>query len=272
MHKIITDQLIDCVQGKIITDFKHEQFFDGERPLTYTISFENIEYIKGACVEKANAARLILDNGYTIKFGYDSGGLRYYKNKSQIEVMKMDKKFITGGFLFLFTFDDDSCLVLTINSWTGLFKVALQTDVKQSDKLDPTDKDSFTLDNFKKYFHVNIAVIAVCVTTKGCLEIDRGAIHEALYHTKIHPKTKASSLTDYEVEALFGAIKDVVFKILSSGGIKGFIDLFGNHGNYTYSISSKSVGKACLDCGAQIEKGNAFASSIFVCPGCQIQK
>lgn len=272
MHRIISNQLANCVQEKRITDFRHEMFYDGERPITYTISFKNIDYIVGTTVIEADATHLTLSNGYIVTFGYDNGGLRYYKDQSQIEVMKKDKKFITGGFLFQFIFNDNTCLVLTINSWTGSFNVNLKDEEKQNNKIDPTNSSEYIFDNFKEYFKSNTAVIAICATAKGFLKIDRNIVHEALYRCKIHPKTKAAKLSLKEINSFFNMIKIVCDEIISEGGIMGFIDLYGCKGRYKLNINLKATGKPCPVCGVKIEKGNAFGSSFFICPKCQVQK
>jgi len=269
---LITNQLTQCVQGKRIKDFKHEIFHEGKRRLDYTVILENLDKIAGTVIQKVESDTLFLDNGYVVTFGYDNGGIRYFADITEAEIMKKDKKFITSGFAFIFVFDDDSCLIISTNSWTGSFRVLSQADYVPSDKISPYDREKYTLDVFRPHFKKNIGVTAVCVTSKGFLDVDRGLMHEAFYRSKIHPKTKASKLTDEEVENLFNVIKDISDTVMLSGGKQGDIDLFGQTGTYEYSMNLKAVGKPCPVCGATIEKANAFFSSIFFCPSCQIEK
>ena len=269
---IITKQITQCVQGKRIKEFNHEVFHEGERPLDYTVVFDNFDKITGATVQKADSGTLFLDNGYIVTFGYSNGGSRYFPDISQAEIMKKDKSFITSGFAFIFFFDDNSCLIISTNSWTGSFRVLSQAEYTPSNKISPYDREKYTLEVFRPHFRKNIGVTAVCVTSKGFLAVDRGLMHEALFRSGIHPKTKASRLSGDEVENLYYAIKDIADDVINSGGAKGDIDLFGQTGSYEYTINLKAVGKPCVVCGTAVEKASAFFSSIFFCPSCQVEK
>ena len=272
MNDMISKQMIQSVQGKRIRDFSHENFYKGERPLSYTVVFDSLDKIPGTAVVKADSNTLFLDNGYVVTFGYDNGGMRYFADSSQVEAMKANQKFITGGFLFRFDFEDHSCLVITNNSWTGSFKALPQAEYKPSDKLNPFDPDGFSFAAFKPHFQKNTAVIAVCATANGFMDVERGIIHEALFESGIHPKIKASKLSAGEVECLYLAIRNITKYSRASGGLSGAVDLYGQTGSYEYRISTKTVGRPCPVCGTNIEKGSAFGSSIFYCPICQAVK
>ena len=173
--------------------------------------------------------------------------------------MKKDKKLITGGFVFIFIFEDDSCLVISTNSWTGSFRVLKQSEYKTSDKISPHDREKFTLEAFRSHFKKNTAVIAVCGTAKGFMDIQRNFMHEALFRSKIHPKTKASKLTNGEIKNLYDKMTEIADEIESNGGINE-------------TVNTNSVGKPCPVCGTFIEKGSAFGSSVFFCLNCQKEK
>ena len=266
---IITKQLTQCVQGKRVKDFRHEIFHEGERPLDYTVILDNLDKIAGAVIQKADSEKLFLDNGYVVKFGYENGGIRYFADISEAGIMKKDKKFITGGFAFIFVFDDNSGLVISTNSWSGSFRVLGRDEYAPPDKISPYDREKYTLGAFRPHFRKNIGVTAVCVTSKGFLAVDRGLMHEALFRSGIHPKTKASKLSEEKVESLYNAVKEIADEVMSCGGKTGDIDLFGQPGTYEYAMSLKAVGRPCPVCGAAVKKENAFFSSIFFCPGCQ---
>lgn len=250
--------MIQNVQGKRIDDFKHEIFYKGERPLNYTVVLDSLDKISGNIITKADSNTLFLDNGYVVVFGYEKDCLKYFPDITKMEIMKKDKKFITNGYAFIFIFHDDSCLVISTNSWTGHFRVMKQSDYKSSEKISPYDRDKFLLDDFFSHFKKDIAVIAVCVTSKGFMDAERSFVHEALFRSKIHPKTKASNLTDNEIKNLYNIMVEIANEIQS--------------GKLNAIAITKAVGKPCPVCGTLIEKGNAFMSSIFICPTCQIEK
>ncbi len=258
MNITLTKQMLQNVQGKRIKDFKHKIFYKGERPLDYTVVLDDLDKISGNLVTKADSNTIFLDNGYVIVFGYEKDCLQFFPDITKIEIMKKNKKFITNGYAFVFIFNDDSCLVISTNSWTGHFRVMKQSEYKPSEKIRPYDREKFILDDFRSHFKKNIAVIAVCVTSKGFLDAERGFVHEALFRSKIHPKTKASRLTDNDIENLYNVMVEIANEIQSEKS--------------NVITITKSTGKPCPVCGTLIEKENAFMSSIFICPNCQKEK
>ena len=129
-----------------------------------------------------------------------------------------------------------------------------------SGKIDPYDREKFTLEVFRPYFKKNIGVMAVCGTSKGFIDVSsRGFIHEALFRSRIHPKTKDSNLTDDEVGNLYNIMAEIMNEVQ-------------NDGKFKENVNSKAVGNPCPVCGTRIEKGMAFTSTFFICPGCQKEK
>jgi len=43
-------------------------------------------------------------------------------------------------------------------------------------------------------------------------------------------------------------------------------------GKFKENVNTKVVGKPCPICATPIEKCNAFTSTFYICPKCQIQK
>lgn len=259
MDIVITKKLIQCVQGKQIKDFRYENFYKGERPLDYTVILDNLDKIAGNFITKADSNTLFLDNDYVVTFGYSNDGIKYFPDMSKMEIMKKDKKLITGGFAFIFILEDGSCLVISTNSWTGSFRVLKQSEYIPPEKISPHDREKFTLDAFRSHFNKNIGVMAVCGTSKGFMDAQRDFLHEALFRSKIHPKTKASRLTDAKIENLYKIMTEIAGEIEANGAINE-------------TVNTGAAGKPCPVCGTLIEKGSAFASSIFYCPNCQQEK
>ncbi len=132
--------------------------------------------------------------------------------------------------------------------------------LESSDKISPYDREKFTLDVIRPHFKKNIGVMAVCGTSKGFIDVSsRSFIHEALFRSKIHPKTKAIKLTDKEIENLYNIMIEMVNETQNSGKFKE-------------SINAKVVGKPCPICATPIQKGEAFTSTFYICPNCQKEK
>ena len=131
--------------------------------------------------------------------------------------------------------------------------------VMPENKVSPFDREKFTRESFRPHFEKNVAVIAVCGTTDGFMDVQRDFMHEALFRSKIHPKTKASRLSDEEIEILYDKILEVADEIRANKIINK-------------TVCASAAGKPCPVCGTLIEKGSAFGSTFYICPRCQKEK
>ena len=63
--------------------------------------------------------------------------------------------------------------------------------------------------------------------------LSNSAFQDILYRAGIHPKRKASDLSENEKHQLFDAIKLLIQERINSGGKTQFTDLYGKQGRYT---------------------------------------
>jgi formamidopyrimidine-DNA glycosylase len=99
---------------------------------------------------------------------------------------------------------------------------------------------------------------------------------ESLFAAKIHPKTKANTLTKSQAENLLAAMKDVMEKSIASGGstMKDYVKADGTRGDYLDKFAQvfNRAGKKCPVCGTTIEKIRVAGRGTHFCPSCQKEK
>lgn len=99
---------------------------------------------------------------------------------------------------------------------------------------------------------------------------------EALFKSKIHPKTKASKLTKKEVEELLDAAKYVMEKSIESGGstLKDYKKADGTKGDYLDKFAQvfNRAGSKCPRCQTEIQKIRVAGRGTHICPTCQKEK
>jgi len=97
---------------------------------------------------------------------------------------------------------------------------------------------------------------------------------EALYRAGVHPARPANKLTDKEISALTGIIRDVINEAIAAGGstLKDYAQVDGELGYFQHRFKVYGRGgEPCLTkgCGSEIERIVQAARSSFFCPSCQ---
>jgi len=92
---------------------------------------------------------------------------------------------------------------------------------------------------------------------------------DILYEAGIHPKRKASTLSDEEIDRLEQSVVSTLREMIRLGGRDTEKDLFDQIGSYVTSMSKNTVGTAYKRCGAVIVKESYMGGSVYYCPGCQ---
>ncbi|HAZ31023.1 TPA: endonuclease VIII [Candidatus Acetothermia bacterium] len=95
--------------------------------------------------------------------------------------------------------------------------------------------------------------------------LGNGVLQDILWTARVHPKRKMGTLSDEELEALFGEVKNVLAAMTEQGGRGTERDLFGNPGGYRTVLSRHTVGKPCPACGSVIRKKAYLGGAIYTC-------
>jgi len=140
-----------------------------------------------------------------------------------------------------------------------------------SEVTSPIDEKEFTFERFSDLLaDKNVNLKAVLVGKDAVIVgLGNSAFQDILYRAKIHPKRKASELSNDEKRALYDAIKVVLRERIRCGGKDQFVDIYGNQGNYMPAMGPNMKQRNCPLCGASIEKLNLGGGQTYFCPKCQ---
>jgi formamidopyrimidine-DNA glycosylase len=95
---------------------------------------------------------------------------------------------------------------------------------------------------------------------------------EALWVAKIHPATKANSLSNQQLTALIKAVPAVLTRALKQGGstLRDFMSPDGDEGSYQneFRVYGRED-EPCSRCGTKIKRITQAQRSTYYCPNCQ---
>jgi formamidopyrimidine-DNA glycosylase len=179
---------------------------------------------------------------------------------------------------FTAAFTDGSSFSVSLTGLGG-FQVFRDTDLSCSyvyrrdfsDVPSPLSEEEFTLQRFSNGLAARNANIKAAIVGKDALVVGLSncSFQDILFHAKIHPKRKASSLTKVERVALFGAARFVVTERVRLGGKNQFIDFYGVKGRYIPPMGPNVKGMPCSSCGATVEVLSLGGGQVYFCPKCQ---
>ena len=140
-----------------------------------------------------------------------------------------------------------------------------------SEVVSPVNEGKFTFEHFSKQLAEKRVNIKSSLVGKDAVIVglSNSAFQDILFRAKIHPKRKASELSENERYTLYDAIKSMVNERMRFGGKDQFIDLYGNPGRYTPTMGPNMSGKTCIVCGTSIAKLGLGGGQVYFCPKCQ---
>ena len=100
--------------------------------------------------------------------------------------------------------------------------------------------------------------------------LSNSAFQDIIYRAMLHPKRKASELSEDERRALYDAIRLVLQERIRLNGKDQFHDLYGNQGGYTPAMGPNMKQETCPVCGTTIEKLSVGGGHVYLCPHCQV--
>ena len=136
---------------------------------------------------------------------------------------------------------------------------------------EPLGKE-FTLEYFSSGLRRRTSIKQLLLDQKFIAGIGNIYADEALFAAKVLPTRVASSLSTLEVERLFDGVKDVLKLGIEHGGttMNTYRNVDGTHGGMRDHLKVYGrEGKACLRCGATIQKKKIGQRSASFCPECQ---
>lgn len=268
---VLAEQVNKELQGKRVLNVHVNRsphkfaWFYGEPERYHDLLAEEIIEKAAACggmVEiMAGDVRILFGDGVNLRY-YPAGEKLPDKHQLQIE------------------FGDFSSLVGSVQMYGGLwafpegrFDNPYYQGAKQ--KMSPLD-EKFDDDYFGSLLEdvkpklKSLSAKAFLATEQRLPGLGNGVLQDILWTARIHPKRKMASLSAGELDAMFKAVKSVLFEMTANGGRDTERDLYGCPGGYKTILSKKTVDKPCPECGTLIMKETFLGGSIYYCKTCQV--
>jgi formamidopyrimidine-DNA glycosylase len=220
-------------------------------------------------VSRGNVIRVKLDNGMNLVLGPEYGGrILHHTNRSTIP----------EKFHFELRFSDNTMLTVALTGM-GVIQALKDDELNQSyvyrrdfsQVVSPIDEE-FTFDYFSKGLADKKMMIKSALVGRDAVLVglSNSAYQDIIYRARIHPKRKASNLSESEKRALYNAIKLVIQKRIQSGGKDQFLDFYGKQGRYTPAMGPNMKEQLCPICGTRVQKLSLGGGQTYFCPKCQI--
>ena len=271
---ILSKQMSSELQGKQIVNYELRDYQKLQRIGFINKRIVDFDKLSGGKIEsvvsRGNVIRVKLDNGLNLLLAPEYGGRILYHPKGSVVPEKFHLKL---------WFSDDTALTVALTGM-GIIQALRENELENSyvykrDFLSsvssPIDEKDFTFERFSKNLTDKTVNIKSAIVGKDAVIVGlcNSAFQDVLYRAKIHPKRKASSLTENEKHALYDAITLVIQERIQSGGKNQFTDFYGKQGSYTPAMGPNMKDNACPACGTKVQKLSLGGGQIYYCPKCQ---
>jgi formamidopyrimidine-DNA glycosylase len=220
-------------------------------------------------ISRGNVIRVKLDFNLNLILAPEYGGMILYHTIGSA---------IPNKFHLKLDFSDGTSLTVALTGM-GVIQILKDDELERSyvykrdfsEVTSPIDKVEFTFERFSKQLAEKKVNIKSALVGKDAIIVglSNSAFQDILFRAKIHPKRKASELSEDERQALYDAIKMMINERIRLGGKDTFTDLYGKQGHYTPVMGPNMNGKTCVVCGASIEKLGLGGGQVYFCPKCQ---
>jgi len=217
---------------------------------------------------RGNVILVDLDNNMNLLIAPEYGGELFYYEEDKAITKKYHMKIV---------FNDNTILTVRIKSMGCI--LALTSEGLSNSYMYKRDflkgispiEDDFNFERFSKDLNLcNRNLKSILVGKEALLVgLSNSAFQDIIYRAKLSPKRKGSELTEFEMDALYNAIKALIKERIELGGKHQFLDLYGKKGKYNPSMGPNVKGKSCSECGSEIEKMSFGGGQIYLCPNCQ---
>jgi len=220
-------------------------------------------------LSRGNVIRVKLDKGMNLILGPEYGGEVFYHENG---------KAVTDKFHLKVSFDDDTALTVRLTSM-GIIQALMDSNLEQSyvfrrdfnmKALSPMDRE-FIFERFSALLDDKDKALKSVLVGKDAVVVglSNSAFQDILYRAGLHPKRKASELSEEERLSLYDAIKLVMEERIRLNGKNQFFDLYGNQGSYTPAMGPNMKNQTCTTCATPIEKLSIGGGDVYFCSKCQ---
>ncbi len=258
--------------GKKIESWQLSELEKLQKSKMVSRSLENFDKLKGRTVqsvmERGNGIRVRLDDEMNMFFAPEYGGAFGFHEDGT----KLPKKIH-----LTITFSDKTLFTLRLKGW-GHIDAASDIELEDnyvyrrdfSGVMSPDEK-RFTASWFAEQIALISKNIKMALVGKEAIlvGIQNSMFQDIIYQAGIHPKKKASELSEGQIDALYNAIVKTMKERKRLGGKNQFTDLYGKQGHYTPSMGPNMKNQQCPKCDTPVEKLAHGGGHVYLCPNCQ---
>ena len=272
--KILADQMNEALLGKRIKSCHLQDYERLQRIGMLNKDVKTFDQLVDGEIEsvisRGNVIRVKLNNGMNLILGPEYGGTILYHTHGKPVPKKFHLKV---------DFTDDTMLTVRLTSM-GVIQALKDADLKRSyvfrrdfnpEVLSPLDEE-FTSERFAKLLMANNRMLKSVLVGKDAVVagLSNSAFQDIIYRAKLHPKRKATELTEDERRALYDAVRLVLQERIRLKGKDQFYDLYGDQGGYTPAMGPNMKQQPCPICETPTEKLSVGGGHVYFCPKCQI--
>ena len=272
--KILAEQMNKELKGKQV---KSHHLQDYERLQKIGMMNRDIrafdQLVNGkieSVISRGNVIRVKLDNEMNLILGPEYGGKIFYYPS---------EKTVPSKYHLRVGFSDNTVLTVRLTSM-GIIQALKDDEMERSyvfrrdfnSKVpSPTDEE-FTFERFSKLLTDNNRMLKSVLVGKDAVVVglSNSAFQDIIYRARLHPKRKASELSENDRRSLYDGIKLVLQERIRLNGKDQFYDLYGKQGGYTPAMGPNMKQQTCSVCGTPIEKMSVGGGHTYFCPKCQV--
>jgi formamidopyrimidine-DNA glycosylase len=178
----------------------------------------------------------------------------------------------------LIEFEDGRALTLTIQMWAfvGLVTEEGLSAHPVAGSLGPSPLDpDFSIEQLSEVLDWTAAtedqpIKAFLTHEANVCGIGNGYLQDILWHARLSPKRKLSTLTREDRVALHGALRNMLERAMALRSRDTERDLYDQPGGYVPVLDRRAIGRPCPTCSTPIVKIAYLGGSCYLCPTCQI--
>jgi formamidopyrimidine-DNA glycosylase len=271
--QLLAEQMSKQLLGKQIKSFHLQDYQRLQRIGFVNKDIKAFDQLVNRKIEsvtsRGNVIRVKLDNTMNLILAPEYGGRILYHAGENTVPKKFHLKL---------DFNDSTALTVALTGM-GVIQALKDDELERSyvyrrdfsEVTSPVDETEFTFERFSKQLaEKNVNIKSVLVGKDAVIVgLSNSAFQDILYRAKIHPKRKASDLSEGEKHALYDAVRAVIHDRIRLGGKDQFLDFYGRQGQYTPGMGPNMKGKTCPVCKTPIEKLSLGGGQAYFCSKCQ---
>ena len=172
---------------------------------------------------------------------------------------------------------EDGVLYFNDQRKFGFFKILKTSEVEKDEFIKKLAKEPWKMEVKELYDkcqrHAKAPIKAVLLDQTIICGLGNIYADEALFFAKVHPATKAGTLSEKQVALILEGAREVMQASIDSGGstMATYVKADGTRGDYLEKFAKvfRRDGMPCPRCGTIIEKIRVAGRGTHICPECQ---